>query len=186
MKNRLTLLFFIFCLTIGLHSCSPKTGGQLPAASAATLNQKVTSHEGEPILLGQVNRTGFQQAPFNGWFESTYADYKPRESALEGVAQALKDVRITVFMGTWCSDSQMEVPQFYRILDYLKYPEKNLTVYAVDNHPDRNKTTPGGETAANKIEFVPTFIFFRDGKEIGRITEYPQKSLEADMASIVR
>lgn len=185
MKNRPTLSFFILCLAAGLNSCSPKTGGQV-ASTAAPLNQKVTSHEGEPILLGQVNRTGFMEVPFKGWFESTYSEYKPRESALEGVADALKNVKITVFMGTWCSDSQMEVPQFYRILDYLKFPEKNLTVYAVDNHPDRKKTTPGGETSTNKIEFVPTFLFFRDGKEIGRITEYPQKSLEADMAAIVK
>lgn len=185
MKNRLTLPCLIVSLAIGFYSCSPKVSGQI-SETPASINQKATSHEGGPMLLGQVNRTGFMEAPFKEWFESTYAEYKPREGALEGVADALENVKITLFMGTWCSDSQMEVPQFYRILDYLKFPEENLTVYAVDNHPDRNKTTPGGETSTYKIEFVPTFIFSRDGKEIGRITEYPQKSLEADMAAIVK
>jgi thiol-disulfide isomerase/thioredoxin len=184
MKN--LYLPIVSTMLIFLIACTPRTGDSLAESSTSVVNKRVTSFEGEPMMLGAVNRSGFQEAPFKGWFEPGYAEYKPRESALEGVSNALKNVRITVFMGTWCSDSQLEVPQFYRILDYLKFPEKNLQVYAVDNHPDRNKTTPGGETATYKIEYVPTFIFFRDGKEIGRITEYPQKSLEADMAAIVK
>ncbi len=182
MKNHIA--FFVLLAGVTLFSaCSPKMASK--TAAIPELNKQVTSHEGEAMLLGAVNRAGFQTAPFKGWYDPTYSEYKVRESELAGVAQSLKDVEIQVFMGTWCSDSQLEVPQFYKILDFLKFPESRLQVYAVDNHPDRRKTTPGGEAAQAKIEYVPTFIFLRKGLELGRITEYPQKSLEADMAKIV-
>jgi hypothetical protein len=32
---------------------------------------------------------------------------------------------------------------------------------------------------------VPTFIFMKDGQELGRIVEYPLESLEKDMAKIL-
>jgi len=35
------------------------------------------------------------------------------------------------------------------------------------------------------VENVPTFIFFRNGEELGRIIEAPDKSLEEDMAGII-
>ncbi len=182
MKNHIA--FFVLLAGAALFSaCTPKMASKTAAVSE--LNKQVTSHEGEAMLLGPVNRAGFQAAPFKGWFDPTYAEYQVRASALAGAAEGLKDVEIQVFMGTWCSDSQMQVPQFYKILDYLKFPESRLKVYAVDNHPDRRKTTPGGEATQAKIEFVPTFIFLRKGQELGRITEYPQKSLEADMAEKV-
>jgi hypothetical protein len=36
-----------------------------------------------------------------------------------------------------------------------------------------------------KIEFVPTFIFFKNDVEIGRIVEAPTESLEIDMVKIL-
>jgi len=37
-----------------------------------------------------------------------------------------------------------------------------------------------------KIEKIPTFIFIMNGKEIGRIIESPNESLEKDMLKIIR
>lgn len=186
MNIRTTLTGLLLLSSLILFTgCAQKTTSGA-ATTTTEINKQVMSHEGEPILLGLVDRTGFQKAPFSGWFNPTYQEYQVRTADLQGVAENLKDVNIEVFMGTWCGDSQLEVPQFYKILDHLKFPEKRLKVYAVDNHPDRRKTTPGGEATAKKIEFVPTFIFIRGGKEIGRITEYPQKSLEKDMAEYVK
>ena len=36
-----------------------------------------------------------------------------------------------------------------------------------------------------KVERVPTFVFFRDGKEIGRTIENPKKSLLDDFLEIL-
>jgi len=83
-------------------------------------------------------------------------------------------------MGLWCGDSQEQVPHFYKIIDALNYPDKNITVYCVD----RSKKTEKGETDNLGIQFIPVFIFYSEGKEIGRIIETPITSIEEDMLEI--
>ncbi len=150
---------------------------------ATTKNQEVTSHTGKPILLGKVDRSGMEKAPYNEWFNATYSGYELDKTTLDKTD--LKGVEIKLFLGTWCGDSQEQVPRFYKMLDYKKYPVKKMTVIALDNHPDRRKTSPGGEEKGWNIEYVPTFIVLKDGKEMGRIVEYPKASLEKDLAAIV-
>jgi hypothetical protein len=57
-----------------------------------------------------------------------------------------------------------------------------LTMYGVD----RTKDALHGEKAKYGIEKVPTVILFDRDKEIGRITETVQQSIEADLAQLVR
>jgi thiol-disulfide isomerase/thioredoxin len=97
----------------------------------------------------------------------------------------LEGVDLLVFMGTWCEDSQRELPHFYKILDHLGIPESRLRVVALDNHPDRRKTSPDGAEQGWNIDYVPTFIFLKNGKELGRIVETPLASLERDMINIL-
>lgn len=157
----------------------------IPARYLALTNQRVVNHEDETILVGRINRAGLQQEPFGAWFSEGYGAYKVDEAALEGVKAALKDVEILGFMGAWCSDSQREVPHFYKILDYLDFGPDNFGLIALSNHPDRYKQSPQHEEQGWDIEFVPTFIFLKNGKELGRIVESPEVSLEADMRKIL-
>jgi hypothetical protein len=39
---------------------------------------------------------------------------------------------------------------------------------------------------AMQIKNVPTFIFYREGKEIGRIVENPSNTLESDIYNLYR
>ncbi len=150
----------------------------------STLNQQATSHEGEPILLGKINRAGLEKLPYGEWFNNGYQGYTVDQSALG--KSSLDGIEILTFMGTWCSDSREYVPHFYKILDDLNFNKKRHAIVALDNHPDRNKTSPGGEEKGWNIEYVPTFIFLKNGREIGRIVESPMESLEQDMAGILR
>lgn len=84
-------------------------------------------------------------------------------------------------MGSWCGDSQEQVPRFLKIMDAIGFSENNITIYCVD----RNKKTDKGETDNLKITLVPTFIFYKDGKEIGRIVETPKTTLEKEMLEII-
>ena len=88
-------------------------------------------------------------------------------------------------MGTWCEDSQLQFPQFYKILTAMEFDKTRLEMISLDNHPDRYLHSPQHEEEGYNIDYVPTIIFFRDGVEIGRITEFPKMSLEKDMADIV-
>lgn len=173
--NKLTPFIFLLALLAG---CRPKAPQNL-------YNREVTSFEGELILVGLVNREGLLQAPYRTLFEEYYNDYEVDQAALDPVKEKLQGVEVLLFMGTWCSDSQMQVPQFYKILDEMGYDTQQLTVVGLDNHPDRYKTSPGGEEKGWDINAVPTFIFLRDGAELGRIVEYPEQTLEKDMARIL-
>lgn len=146
------------------------------------LNQiAIDESRGQPMLLGLCDRRGFEHPNFKGWFQAGYTGYEVDWESLAPVQDRAQAVEMTVFMGTWCGDSRREVPRLYKILDTLDYEYSNLTLINVD----RNKKSPGGEEAGRDIHHVPTIICFRDGREIGRIVEYPVQSLEKDLAQIL-
>lgn len=145
-------------------------------------NVETISSEGENILIGPVTRQGIQSNPYNLWFEETYRDYQVDSMVLDTVVSLLDGITVKLFLATWCEDSQREVPSFFKIMDYLGFNYNKLDMICVD----REKKSNGGETENMNIEFVPTFIFYRQQKEIGRIVEMPSKSLELDLLAIIK
>ena len=135
----------------------------------------------EPMLLGYTNRQAFQDTSFSWWFNSVYDTYNVDTVTAQNLADKLKDVNITIVMGTWCSDSRREVPRFFKILDKIKYPSSEVTIITVG----RDRKGRGEETKGMDIELVPTFIFYKNDKELGRIVESPKVSLEKDMEKIL-
>ena len=167
--KRLILLLTITTMLIGCTSSKDKN-----------LNQTVT-HEDSIMLLGEVNRDGLKMDAFDSWFGPGYNDYQPKPEVIKELKPLMKDVEITVFLGTWCEDSHRDIPDFFRVLDEVGFNESKLTMYAVDEE----KVTPEKEVLAYDIKQVPTFIFYRDGEEINRIVEYSMYSLEQDMLDIL-
>ena len=149
------------------------------------LNQETTNINDEQILVGKVDWSGLTQPPYNEWFSPTYLSYRVDSTTLSALDSRLEGIEILMFMGTWCEDSQVETPQFYRILDHLDYNLSAMTVVALERLESRELVSPQHEEADYGISHVPTFIFIREGKEIGRITEYPEKTLEKDMVRII-
>lgn len=142
--------------------------------------QTTTEEEQEvPILLGIQKREALQKAPYNEWFDENYA-YTPDEETLKALSKELNDKTITVFMGTWCGDSKMQVPAFFKILDAINFDENNVEIITMS----RDKDTPEKLEEGYNIEFVPTIIVKKDGKELGRIVESPVDTLEADLLTI--
>lgn len=86
-----------------------------------------------------------------------------------------------MYMGTWCADSQLEVPKFYKLLDLSDFDMNDLEVIAVRE----DKTLPDDGQKEYDVQYVPTIIFFKDGEEVGRFVEYAQDELEEDIAKIV-
>lgn len=134
-----------------------------------------------PMLLGRHNRDAFADSAFSIWFNEEYEYYSLDESTLSSLKDGMNDVKVTIVMGTWCSDSKREVPHFYKIVDSLNYNEENIDLICVD----RSKVGIEDEVDGLNVELVPTFIFYRNGKEIGRIIETPEETLEKDLAKIV-
>ena len=155
----------------------------ISCTNSERINQEIISHEDEPILVGKIDLIGLSNEPHKSWFEENYKPYTVDLASLCGIP--MDDLEIDLFLGTWCEDSQLQVPQFYKILVQFGYDMNNLRMIALDNHPERDLQSPGGEHEGKNIEYVPTFIFYRDGEEIGRIVEYPEETLEKDMAKIL-
>jgi thiol-disulfide isomerase/thioredoxin len=136
----------------------------------------------EPMLLGRHNREAFSDSSFSWWFNEEYEYYSIDDSVLVFLKDRMENVNVTVVMGTWCSDSRREVPHFYKIVDYLGFDESNIDLICVD----RAKVGVADEVDGLNIKLVPTFIFYKDGEELGRIVETPEGTLEKDISEIMK
>jgi hypothetical protein len=158
----------------------------LPMAitTAQDLNTIITDPAtDEEILYGYCDWQGLTSGQFNEWFGPEYESYEIDEKTLSDIdLNILFNCNITIVLGTWCSDSQREVPRFYRILDYMGFPGKNLKLICVD----RTKDAAGTEIMDLSVDLVPTFIIYSREEEIGRIIEAPVESLEADLVRILK
>ncbi|MCF6169617.1 MAG: thioredoxin family protein [Bacteroidales bacterium] len=133
------------------------------------------------ILVGYCNEAGLEKGEFGVYFKSQYETYAPKEKTIEKLKKKIGDYSIKIVFGSWCSDSQLQVPRFYKILDVLDFQKSKLEIIGVD----RNKNALVVNIKDLKIEFVPTFIVYKYGKEVGRIVETPVKSLEDDLLNII-
>jgi thiol-disulfide isomerase/thioredoxin len=153
--------------------------------SGQELNQEITLENGKKFLIGEITKEGLTQTTYNGWYQPNYDRYTVNQPVIEQFKDTLKHYQILVFLGTWCGDSKREVPRLMKILDAAEHPSKNLKIVALDSRKDHYKKSPDGEEWGLQILRVPTFIFYRNGREQNRIIETPNRSLEEDMLQIV-
>jgi thiol-disulfide isomerase/thioredoxin len=151
---------------------------------SAQLNTIVSDENGKKMLLGKVNKEGFNKTDFP-WFDQNYNDYLTNSKVTKLLKEKLNDYKIKVFFGSWCGDSKRNVPKFYKVLEEAKFSKKNLEIIAVDAKKEAYKQSPNGEEKGLKIHRVPTFIIYKDGKEVNRIVEYPKETFERDLLKIV-
>ena len=129
---------------------------------------------GQPF--GLIEAKTLREHPETTWFAMGYDLFSFNDGdAYRRIlaAQSRFDrMEILAFIGIWCPDCQEHVPGLLRILDAVKFPPTRLRIYSLD----RAKTYPGGEELIRRqaITRLPTFVFFEDGREIGRIIETPE------------
>lgn len=101
-------------------------------------------------------------------------------------AVALADLQVagevTVFFGSWCSDSRRELARLWKAIDLaggdLGFPIRYVGI-------DRTKTRPEAEVAGREILYVPTFVVEIDGTEVGRIIEHSPNGVERDLLALL-
>ncbi len=185
--NTKTVLIAFAC--ISLLSCkdqSQKTPpGFLEKKQENYISDKLVQdpeNDGAQMLLGKVNYVDFKNDSLFPWMSENFKAYKPDSITLIGLKKELKGVYIKAFMGTWCEDSQREVPSFYKILKSIGINEERIDMIAVSH----DKDTPQGYEKELNIAYVPTFIFYKQEQELGRFVEYAQgATLEEDILTIV-
>jgi len=98
-----------------------------------------------------------------------------------GVAGLPADLEVKILFGTWCHDSEREVPRMLKLLGASGVKEENISLISLDIR----KEEPEGRAKALDVRFTPTFVFFSEGTELGRIIERPIVSLPHDLTALV-
>jgi thiol-disulfide isomerase/thioredoxin len=136
--------------------------------------------EEKPIPIGQVNDQEIFH--FNPEYKTAVEEYKPNEEAVDFLKHYSHDIVVEVFYGGWCGDSRAHVPSFMKVMEAAHNAHIMTSYVAVD----RKKQEPLGLTQDRRIERVPTFIIYADGRDIGRIIETPEKSVEEHLMKILK
>ncbi|MGX7667092.1 thioredoxin family protein [Flavobacterium pedocola] len=145
------------------------------------MTSEVTTVQSNEMLIGKQHKAALLNVPYSIWFIPNHDNYKPGASTVAELKKHLDGVSITVFMGTWCEDSQHRIPEFYKILEEIGFDNNKVTLITVD----KSKTTPEKLENGFDITNVPTFIFYKNEKELQRIVESPMESIEKDMLKIL-
>ena len=148
---------------------------------AQDVNRRMVDEKtGDPMLIGEVTREGLTD--LGDWFSIEYAAYEPQNMVISEIKAMNADFpHVFIVMGTWCGDSREQVPHFYKVMDAVGYPKDQVFVVGVN----REKKADNFCLADFEIQLVPTFIFTRDGEEVGRIVETPSTTLEHDLLNIL-
>jgi len=165
--------FFCFSIVIALLS---------GCISYTKPDSKKVFKDGVNILYGEITRDDLF-SEFPAWYDN-YSEYEPDSIIIKALSGSNPDLKIEIFLGTWCSDSRREVPKFFKIVDESKFVQNNqIKLWAVDRH----KTLESGLTDKREITNVATFIVYKNEGEIGRIIELPESdNIEADLLLIVK
>ena len=156
--------------------------GKFSFSQEVNVKVKDSKHEDQEVLVGYCTREGLIEDEFGEYFESDYNAYEPSIKYVDKLKEKINRVEIKIVFGSWCSDSELQVPRFYKVLDLIEYNEKNLKVIGVN----RDKKGVIINIDDLNIVLVPTFIVYQDGTELGRIIETPKNTLEKDLWKIVK
>ena len=116
MKN----IIIVLC-TFLLFSCKTK-----PSDSKKEVEISIENKKDYIDIIGVFERKELNNEPHLSWFQENYNDYSLDEPTAEKIKPLIKDIDITVFMGTWCSDSRRDSPAFFKLIDFLKIKDQKL------------------------------------------------------------
>lgn len=166
------IIIGILGIVIGMSCSGNKKTSRTPEPA-----QAAGSHQPQSVILTgwMEGQTLLEKLP---GYREDYDAYLPNAVAVSELRDCSEKVTITVILGTWCSDTARELPRFLRTLEAANNPALQTKYFGV-NRGFREKD----EMAKSmQIIAVPTFIISQGEKEIARIIETPELSIEEDIA----
>ena len=149
---------------------------QLFFLSLFTYSYASETYPMNPYAVGDISiKTLFEN---HEGFQDNYEEYQPGNLLDPAL---FRGVEIYMLFGTWCHDSKREVPRLLSLLNKLDVPENQINLIGLNFK--KNDSQDRGKKF--QIKKTPTFVFLRNQKEIGRIVEMPEISLEADLLKIL-
>jgi thiol-disulfide isomerase/thioredoxin len=134
------------------------------------------------VHLFDFTRANLNDSKKYPWFKHAYDDYQPKTMILDSLKTIKEQIHVIVFGGSWCSDTKELLPEFYKTIELAGIPANKITLVGVD----RDKSSHDRRSKRYNISRVPTFILFYKGKEIGRIVESVNQSIEGDMLKVYK
>ena len=152
----------------------------LVCATAGAVEEPKQEGKEEAVVIGPTTREQIETA-VPEWVQAE-VEAQPNVEAARRLAAVKPGAEVTVFLGTWCSDSRREVPRFWKAL-----AEAGLDVPFEIQYVgvDRGKKEPAAMLAENGVRYLPTFIVRRDGREAGRIVESSPNGVERDLLNLL-
>lgn len=143
-----------------------------------TLSACANTHvEQASMAVGEVSQE--QLLTTHKSFQKGYQAVNLSASDLASVNTWPGNLHVDVYFGTWCHDSQREVPRFLKLLTESKNLSNRLIAL------DYQKSEPSGSAKSHAIKYTPTFVVYQNDKEIGRIVERPKVSIAADISAML-
>lgn len=156
--------------------------------NAQIITKEKTQHpictEDKNMIIGKTTLAGLEQnQEFWSEYLMYYGQYEVEHNVIEQILQLSleRNITITVVLGTWCSDSKEQFPVFEKVIDQLPPDIISMNMIGVD----RDKLAGDLDISSLEIEFVPTFIFYENSQELGRIVEIPSDTMEKDILNIL-
>ncbi|WP_448211359.1 thioredoxin family protein [Colwellia sp. MEBiC06753] len=162
MKN-IIKIFSVLTLTFTLLACS---------TTAESTGQQAS------IAVGDINQT--QLLAEYPSFLAEFSSFQETPEQIAMVEQFPNNLTLDIYFGTWCHDSQREVPRLLKALAHNQKVAVNLV--ALDGH----KQEPLGREKIADIKYTPTIVVKIDGREVGRIIERPATDLITDITQFIK
>ncbi len=134
----------------------------------------------DDFALGVISESQLL-SDFSG-FNEKFQAFSISEQEQEIIAQWPETLQIDVYFGTWCHDSEREIPKLLKLLKANKHITSTLIAL------DYQKEDPQALAKRSKVKYTPTIIVYRDKNkrdELGRIIERPNNSLIEDINQLL-
>jgi len=135
----------------------------------------------ENILVGHARKVDLDQAKQFPWYYYGKRAYQVNDSVCTILKPLTDSLSVLIVAGTWCGDTQIELPKAIKLLEKLNINDSLVEIQL----QNRKKQNPFFNARALQVKAIPCFIFYKQGKEIGRMIEHPEKSFEIDLLSIL-
>lgn len=137
-----------------------------------------------PLLLAAQKEVSKDDILKDEFWKIEYDHFVPDRRIVESIDGRIKqELNIDVYFAFWCGDSKNHVPAFVRLLELLS--TRSLIKVRYFDVGGRKPPERSYYVEKEKITRIPTFVFYRDGKEIGRIVENPNQSLSEDFLLVI-
>jgi hypothetical protein len=128
-------------------------------------------------LVGKVDLA--QIKGIGGWenMEKDFSAYQPESEKITFLKAKEERIEgITIFLGTWCSDSQEQLPKVFKVLQTAGL-DKKVILFGVN----REKSEPKAEVDQFKVTKLPSvFVKLKTGAVVQILNEIPELNFETD------